>query len=421
MTNTMAQRAPRARFAGRLARAAAPAALLASTAPAPARAMPGENLLSAGVFIGHQLGEAGGFEFGLELLATRLFGGTYNRCGSDERTGAGGLLQVGLVSLRDVRVSLAAHGGRMLDGQHGPALSAELGASYRTGVHGGFGIHTGVLGELSALNVALRYQWLRNEAWAGVGLRYLPTYATHAHCDVGRPLRTDRGRAYVAQPMPCVVTPHVDEQQARQAQAGRGFARDAQLEAASVPAFLQLARELANLGAPAALITRALQAAGDELRHAELCAGIAARYLAQDVQPCWPLLPERSAADAGLTRLAVESWLDGCLMEGIAATQAAAAARAATDPQAQAVQARIADDEHRHSELAWSILSWAIDRGGRPVRGAVLALRDAEVLALDAAAAPDGLQVYGRLDHGALNALAACHQRTARDRLRASV
>ena len=53
------------------------------------------------------------------------------------------------------------------------------------------------------------------------------------------------------------------------------YASSAQLELSSVWTFLRLAEELAAVGAPAALIAAALDAADDEVRHAELCAAAA--------------------------------------------------------------------------------------------------------------------------------------------------
>jgi hypothetical protein len=136
-----------------------------------------------------------------------------------------------------------------------------------------------------------------------------------------------------------------------------------------VPAFLQLAAELLAHGAPLSLVERALDAACDEVLHASACAEMASRLLGYQV---WPTLPElRPRPTPSLVRLAVESWLDGCLGEGAAAKRAAREVLVARDARTRAVWARIAEDESHHAELAWDILGWTIDRAGSAARDAV--------------------------------------------------
>lgn len=59
---------------------------------------------------------------------------------------------------------------------------------------------------------------------------------------------------------------------------GQWLAAQAHLEAASVPAFLRLARELRTHAAPAALVRAAMAAAGDERRHARVMTTLARRH-----------------------------------------------------------------------------------------------------------------------------------------------
>jgi hypothetical protein len=167
-----------------------------------------------------------------------------------------------------------------------------------------------------------------------------------------------------------------------------------------VPAFLQLAAELSRQQAPAGLIRGALAAAGDEARHARGCALLASRHLRQCVQPALPdVAPRRSCTGrAGLEQLALESWIDGCLAEGVAAAHAARAAAQSGDPEARALQLRVAADERRHAELAWSILEWTLQRGGDPVRALLHGFRDIEAAPVAAdASATEGLEHHGRL------------------------
>lgn len=98
-----------------------------------------------------------------------------------------------------------------------------------------------------------------------------------------------------------------------------------------------------------------------------------------------------------MVRLAVESWLDGCLAEGVAARRAHAASLTATDPEVRAAQRRIARDEERHADLGWRVLTWALETGGTEVADAVLRHRDAEdVLALRSLLSPAEARAHGR-------------------------
>ncbi|MBE7449271.1 MAG: hypothetical protein HS111_10330 [Kofleriaceae bacterium] len=72
----------------------------------------------------------------------------------------------------------------------------------------------------------------------------------------------------------------------------------------------------------------------------------------------------------------------------------------------------IGDDEARHAELAWSVLTWTLEAGGESVRSAV-ALRVAKLDEELAPRAPDftgrnitRLVEHGLSDQGALEAIA---------------
>jgi hypothetical protein len=133
----------------------------------------------------------------------------------------------------------------------------------------------------------------------------------------------------------------------------------AQLELSSVWTFLRLARELAAVGAPAALVVAALDAADDEVRHAELCAAAAGgvALVALPMEAARPRFTSRSAH--ALAVLAAEAWHEGCLNETAAAEEARLAARDA-DGDMRAMLATIAADEQRHAELSWSVLAWIV-------------------------------------------------------------
>ena len=164
------------------------------------------------------------------------------------------------------------------------------------------------------------------------------------------------------------------------------FASSAQIELSSVWTFLRLAAELTAAGAPGELIARALDAADDEVRHAELCAqaaggvGLAAlpmiaarpRFTARG--PPAPATPAVRAGPGGCPRqtaapLAVEAWREACLNETAPAEEARLAARDA-EINVEMLTA-IARDEDRHAELSWEVLAWVFEVAPAVARAAI--------------------------------------------------
>jgi hypothetical protein len=138
---------------------------------------------------------------------------------------------------------------------------------------------------------------------------------------------------------------------------GALFASMAHLEAASVPAFERLARELEAQGAPARLVREARRAARDEVRHARAMGTLAERHGAPvppvEVEPFQP---------RSLERLALENAVEGCVRETFGALLAGWQARCAGDTRVRQSLAHIAPDELRHAELSWEIDAWALSR-----------------------------------------------------------
>jgi hypothetical protein len=161
---------------------------------------------------------------------------------------------------------------------------------------------------------------------------------------------------------------------------GEKLARMAHLEAASVPAFAQLAAELAAHGAPESLIAAARRAGRDEIRHAEAMTSFAreqgARPLALDVAPT-PLRP--------LADVARENAVEGCVRETAGAALAARQAALLGDTALGRALAAIAVDERRHADLAWAVDAWIAPRLSPAERAAVENERAAAVRALAAA------------------------------------
>ena len=147
---------------------------------------------------------------------------------------------------------------------------------------------------------------------------------------------------------------------AERARVAQWWAEAAALEHASVASFARFSLDLLRLGAPAALVTAAHQAAIDEVNHAELCFELAQRYAGRGLRP-GPLDTSGVLAAARSERdILVGLVEEGCVAETIAAVDAAARQAAATDPDVVRVLGVIVRDESAHAALAWRTLRWAL-------------------------------------------------------------
>jgi hypothetical protein len=394
MLRTRASHASRQRLAQNIAAIAAAAGALFPTV-AHAEDWSG----GVGAFVGYAFGAHQGFEWGFEGFATKITEGG-STCSSQERAGFGPLAQFSLIGLGDPRLTLAALGGKELNRKSLTSLTGEFGMTYRWGNDPGPGVHLGLLPSFFIVNAYGRAEILLDDYSFGGGLRILPPFGlTTSVCVTGRPLRTDTSLAPIQghgrRKRPSRATCGAD---ANRLQAGHAWERDAQYECASVPAFLDLARALLACGAPENLVRRALAAACDEIIHARQCADVASRLLGESIVPTLPDTPTRAplAGQDGLVRLAVESWIDGCLGEGASARQAERAAEVANHELAP-ICASIASDEARHAELGWDVLRWALGAGGSLVREAVRSHREVEAPTVNSSDAPIGLEPLGRL------------------------
>jgi hypothetical protein len=138
----------------------------------------------------------------------------------------------------------------------------------------------------------------------------------------------------------------------------RRWTRDAELEHASVASFSQLSLALLACGAPPELVAETHQSALDEIRHAELCYGLASVYGGSPIGP-GPLAPPPKAT-SDVIALAVETYRDGCIGETAAALVAARSAELCENRAVAGALRSIAADEERHAELAWRILKWTL-------------------------------------------------------------
>jgi hypothetical protein len=147
------------------------------------------------------------------------------------------------------------------------------------------------------------------------------------------------------------------------------WAEDARAEAASVPAFLRLARELAAHGADE-LAARARFAAREEARHARACLAVAESESGLGFALSSAPLP--AAREPDLTTLAVESVIEGYVGEGEAAALARSRLRSERAALARRALTLIAREEQAHAELARDVVRFCVARGGRSVRRAAL-------------------------------------------------
>ncbi len=348
-----------------------PSALLAALTQAnPSAAQPFDSA-GGGLFVGVS---QGGVIWGFEGF------GTINDdsgCSSSERRGYGPLARFTLRGLS--RPSFTAAGFGVIEKERAfLAFGAEAGLllAFPQGLENdaALSLHTGLNSEISIAHLFTWQEWMLSEFSVGGGVRIFPSVGPPGFCEVGRPQRDRSGKRVLNPAAPRPLPSNSAEALARD------WADNARMEYASVPAFLQLAAELREVRAPAALVLRAERAAQDELQHTGLCAELAEHYTGAPHDVAIPQIANRPplAGAPGLRRLAIESWLDGCLGEGLAAALSRDESLSHPELRVRGAQRRIAKDEHRHAELAWDILSWCLEQAEPAARADIAsALSDA--------------------------------------------
>lgn len=150
----------------------------------------------------------------------------------------------------------------------------------------------------------------------------------------------------------------------KRAAAAEVWLADALLEHASIASFSRFTLQLLALGAPADLVRDACAAGLDEVRHAELCFEVAARFAGRPYGPAALPMVGVTLDEVRLEDAIHSTIVEGCVGETIAAVTAAERCARAQEPVARAALARIAEDEARHAELSWRFLRWALRTGG---------------------------------------------------------
>lgn len=362
----------------------------APLAALPARAED-ELRLSPAIQLSVTFGDGFRFGLGLDLRATYIV--NRDGCENLDAGGAGFFGQAIWYIGQGARLALGVHGGKVFDNQS-TSWDLDLGWTYTllSGLQNRHGFEAGLilagypLEAFANVNVSFpENAKVVTEGQLGLGGRTPAFFGDGGiSCAVGRPLRNNgevcRGPVALALPADPRRTPRRSTESRL---LGLSRLEDAQMEAASVPAFLALARDLRAAAAPPSLRRRALIAARDEVHHAALCSTLASRLLGARADALIPPTPPATAAPAStatsprnarspyeVTRLALESWRDGCLGEGAAVVRAQAERDASRDPETRATLARIIHDETQHAELGWDLLAWGLATGGRPTRDA---------------------------------------------------
>ena len=133
---------------------------------------------------------------------------------------------------------------------------------------------------------------------------------------------------------------------------GTHFAQVAQLEAASVLAFVELAKQLKGFKAPNHLVRRCLMAADDEVRHARAFMNLAKGF-GSTIQPI-----NCEAVPSDMLSVALHNAVEGCVFETWAALTAHHQAARCEIPALKKLYAMVAADETRHGQLSWDMHAW---------------------------------------------------------------
>lgn len=150
---------------------------------------------------------------------------------------------------------------------------------------------------------------------------------------------------------------------------GRCWADAALGEHASVAAFAHLSLHMLNLGAPPQLLLGAIQAMKEEVQHAQLCFGVARKFLGHAIGPGPMDVPSFTTATGQSGAILAAAIAEGCIDETISTHYARAASARCIDHAIETTLSKIVADEDRHAALSWQFVAWMLDRepGLRPL------------------------------------------------------
>jgi hypothetical protein len=133
-------------------------------------------------------------------------------------------------------------------------------------------------------------------------------------------------------------------------------------EHASVAAFSRFVLQLLSLGAPAALVSNAIVAMEDEVRHAMVCFGMARRWSGKAHGPGPLNISTILDNNIDENSIVYHTIVEGCIGETIAARLALRGSELSIDHETKVILAKIAIDEERHAELGWRFVEWTFTR-----------------------------------------------------------
>ena len=131
-------------------------------------------------------------------------------------------------------------------------------------------------------------------------------------------------------------------------------------EHASVASFARFALELMALQAPPELLLEATRAQADEVLHARACFSMASAFSNAQLGPGELNLSGVMNREVNAKEVLVQTILEGCINETLAAAEAAWLSERATLAPIHRVQKQIAEDESRHAALGWKTVRWIL-------------------------------------------------------------
>ncbi len=133
----------------------------------------------------------------------------------------------------------------------------------------------------------------------------------------------------------------------------------AQNELRTSSVFASLHRELMAFGAGIDVLEISARAVSDEVRHATLCAEVAARYSGHDsaIESVAPLDPPAFSICSGRVSRALFAALHSSVNETLATTYLGGCLEEAVGAVAKAALREIISDEVRHARIGWAVLA----------------------------------------------------------------
>lgn len=143
---------------------------------------------------------------------------------------------------------------------------------------------------------------------------------------------------------------------------GQAWLRVALFEHASVAAFARLVLQLMSLGAPPELLQAAIQAMAEEVEHARLGFGLARKFSGEAVGPGRMDVSGALSGSNDPAAILHAAIVEGCFEETISARCAGVALERAKDESVRTVLTRIVEEESRHAELSWKLVTWILQK-----------------------------------------------------------